>query len=171
MCVQLILRIEKHGCIGIVNAYCLHLIHLIHLLISIFFPPYQALADKDPKHQPPPQQLMSIHGGPGSGKSEVFAAFIWYAYQLKLSHMLVVVSYTWKAALLVGHSEHNPGRSTTTAFGTGARLSKKVGDNQVVRAPGSSDKCKEFITSQVRFVLWDENSFTCLSHMHVSRCP
>jgi hypothetical protein len=61
---------------------------------------------------PPPQQLlMAILGKAGTGKSEVFRAFLWLAYQHDLHRMIAVTSYTWKAAVLVS-SPHNRGNST-----------------------------------------------------------
>jgi hypothetical protein len=117
----------------------------------------------------PVQLLGSVFGGPGSGKSEIFKAFIWYAFQHGHSHRILVVSYTWKAAILVGEPKHNPGIASTTAFGVGKQLDPKQQkrcktDN--AKKSSSSSLSDQLLHKDLWFVLWDEHSFTNLSHFN-----
>ena len=45
------------------------------------------------------QVLMITSGGPGSGKSRIIKAFLWFAFQHGLSQTIGVVSFAWRAAL------------------------------------------------------------------------
>ena len=60
--------------------------------------PFRLLAatmhDENDNKQDIDQLLLTINGGPGNGKSEVLAAFLWYAFQHDCSHMVAVVSFT-----------------------------------------------------------------------------
>jgi len=105
------------------------------------------------------QLLMTIHGGPGVGKSEVFAAFLWHAIQHNLHELVAVISYTWKAGMLVGQPPFIPGYSSTTFMGTGR-------DNKAGKE--ISDMAQSFLHPRLRILLWDENSFTGQSHFHCS---
>ena len=80
-------------------------------------------------------------------------------YQHKSSHLVVVTSYTWKAADLISTS-HNPGVSSTTTFG--------INPYKVRKTPGERPTCKSILNESVVMVLNDEISFTHQSHMLVS---
>ena len=146
-------------------------IALFHLCDEQAFP-FRILTNtlqKEVANEECDQLLLTVFGGPGSGKSEVLAAFLWHVYQHGCADMVAVVSYTWKAALLVGTAS-NPGCSTTTFFGT-----KMTGGNRGAAArrpqkPGNTKRCKERLHQSIRIVVWDENSsFTDLVHFAVSQ--
>ena len=98
----------------------------------------------------------------GTGKSEVNKAFLWYAYQLRASQLVVVTSYTWKAALLLG-TPYNPGYSTTLLFGTNTGQQSRGRR----RVPGTATTCLKLFTSSVRIILHDEISFDSQHHFQV----
>ena len=63
------------------------------------------------------QQLRQIiTGKPGTGKSRVVEAFLWFAFQWGQSHRIGVTSFMWRAALLIS-TPANRGLSTSTALG------------------------------------------------------
>ncbi|GAX85827.1 hypothetical protein CEUSTIGMA_g13242.t1 [Chlamydomonas eustigma] len=71
-----------------------------------------------------PQQLIKILGHAGTGKSEIIKAYLWHAFQHGLiSDLIAVTSYTWKAALLIG-TDHNPGYTSCTFYGTTHKKSR-----------------------------------------------
>jgi hypothetical protein len=121
---------------------------------------------KEKAGEPCDHLLLTVFGGPGSGKSEILAAFLWHAYQHGCSDMVAVVSYTWKAALLVGTTS-NPGCSTTTFFGT-PTANRRATQHGPLK-PGNTKRCREHLHQDVRFVVWDEHSFTDLVHFAVRR--
>jgi hypothetical protein len=80
---------------------------------------------------------LALLGTAGSGKSEVTRAFLWYAFQHRATHRVLVVSYTWKAARLLGNV-YNPGYSTSLAFGINAFGGKHA-------TPGTSNNCRAIV--------------------------
>ena len=75
--------------------------------------------------------------------------------------MVLVTSYTWKAASLVG-TAYNPGVTTSKAFGI----------NTFRRStPGSTDICQILLNPDVVLVFDDECSFTDQGYMVVSARP
>lgn len=99
----------------------------------------------------------------GTGKSEVNQAVLWYAFQHNASDMVVVTSYTWKAALLLS-TPFNQGYSTSMLFGTNVR----TGEQSNRRTPGTSDKSQHLLSPSVRLILHDEISFDRQEHFGVS---
>jgi len=97
----------------------------------------------------------------GTGKSEILKAFLWYAFQHKMTSLIAVSAYTWKAATLVGSSA-NPGMSTTQLFGTTTTYNRRSGN-------GGSKKSQANFNSEIRFLLVDEISFCSKIHFMV-RC-
>ena len=57
------------------------------------------LAEKAGRRPAPLTSILT--GKPGTGKSQVILALLWFAYQHRCSHMIAIVSYTWRAALHV----------------------------------------------------------------------
>jgi len=71
--------------------------------------PFFALATTLSAHlqgEDPPQLRMLVSGEPGSGKSRIILAFLWYAYQMGASNMIAVMAYTWRAALHITSPTH-----------------------------------------------------------------
>jgi hypothetical protein len=85
---------------------------------------------------------------------------LWYAWQHNASQLLIVTSFTWKAALLLG-TPSNPGYSTTMLFGTNRGDVNK-------RTPGTSPKSQHLLNASVRIILHDEISFDNQEHFGVS---
>lgn len=73
------------------------------------------LLEREGTRLPEPLRMV-LTGEPGTGKSQVLKAFEWFALQWDASHMLLVASFTWRAALMVSTSKH-PASSTCSAFG------------------------------------------------------
>lgn len=102
----------------------------------------------------------------GTGKSEVNKAVLWYAFQHNASKLLIVTSYTWKAALLLGNL-FNPGYSTNMLFGTNIAFQKSKNRQ---RTPGTAPRSQHLMSSSVRVILHDEISFDYQEHFGVSIC-
>ena len=116
------------------------------------------------------QELVSQHGRvrltplhfryAGSGKSKVFVAVLWYLFQHDATHLVVVTSYTWKAAQLVGNA-FGLGYSSSTLFGVD-------GFSQTKKIPGETAASRPLLHRGVRMILNDEISFTSQDHLWVS---
>jgi hypothetical protein len=88
---------------------------------------------------------------------------LWYLFQHNATRIALVMSYTWKAAQLVG-SPGNPGYTSCTTLGLNPfKNSTKV---------GATDACKALVTVDTRLLINDEVSLTPQHHLHVSlgRC-
>ena len=94
---------------------------------------------------------MVLTGEPGTGKSQVLKAFQWFALQYDASSMILVASYTWRAALMVATAKH-PALSTCHAFDINP-VRHTIGD------------CSAKLVG-VRFVFLDEYSFIDSWHMY-----
>ena len=94
---------------------------------------------------------MVLTGEPGTGKSQVLKAFLWFALQYDASHLILVAAFQWRAALHVATGRH-PAKSTCKAFSIG--MTYTFGD------------CSEFVDG-VRFVFLDEYSFINCHHLNL----
>ncbi|GLC77595.1 hypothetical protein PLESTF_001961100 [Pleodorina starrii] len=97
-----------------------------------------------------------LTGKAGTGKSRVFHAILWHAFQHGFHHMVAVVSYTWRAALH-DTTPVNIGVSTTTFF-------------RVHGSKPPSDTARMQVAARlngVRLILLDE--FSCCSPPHWAR--
>ncbi|GLC70456.1 hypothetical protein PLESTF_000980000 [Pleodorina starrii] len=97
-----------------------------------------------------------LTGKAGTGKSRVFHAILWHAFQHGFHHLVAVVSYTWRAALH-DTTPANIGVSTTTFF-------RVYGTK-----PPSDTACMQVAArlNGVRLILLDE--FSCCSPPHWAR--
>eukprot|EP00798_Chlamydomonas_sp_ICE-L_P015025 gene15025-21096_t len=111
----------------------------------------------------PAQLKCSILGQAGTGKSEILKAFPWYAFQHKLTSLIIVSAYTWKAGTLVGSSS-NPGVTTTRAFGTKTTYTRFKQNGDTIRA-------RDIFDSRKCFLLVDEISFISSEHITSSSRP
>jgi hypothetical protein len=92
----------------------------------------------------------------GAGKSKIIAALLWHLFQHEASHLVLVTSYTWKAADLIG-TPHNPAFSSCTTFGI----------NKRTPVPGDTLASRTLITPDVAIIINDEISFTDQAHLQV----
>jgi hypothetical protein len=60
----------------------------------------------------------------GAGKSKIINALLWHLFQYDATHLVIVTSYTWKAADLIG-TPYNPGFSSCTTFGINPKAKDK----------------------------------------------
>jgi hypothetical protein len=95
----------------------------------------------------------------GAGKSKIISALLWHLFQYDASHLVMVTSYTWKAATLIG-TQYNPGFSSSTAFGINLH-SKRLG---VFHSTAAS---RALLNPSVVMIINDEISFTDQAHLHV----
>jgi hypothetical protein len=103
---------------------------------------------------------MILTGEPGVGKSQAVKALEWWAYQHECSHAILVVSYTWRAALHVASQEHPP-MSSSTAFGINARQ-----NNAVSTSPTTIKRVQHLLQPPLALVIFDEYTFISCSHWH-----
>ena len=111
------------------------------------------LAEKAGQAQPPFNAILT--GYAGTGKSHVFDALLWFAYQHRAHQMIAVVSYTWRAALH-DTTPGNVGLTTTTFFG--------------IHRAQQSETTKMNVAAHMRlvkFIFLDE--FSCMSPPHWAR--
>ncbi|PNH01683.1 hypothetical protein TSOC_012413 [Tetrabaena socialis] len=66
------------------------------------------------QHVPHRPCRIIIIGGPGTGKSQIVKALLWFVYQHGYTHWLTTTAYTWTAVLQLNTPLHR-GYSTTTA--------------------------------------------------------
>lgn len=92
----------------------------------------------------------------GAGKSKIIAALLWHLFQHEASHLVLVTSYTWKAADLIG-TPHNPAFSSCTTFGINIRTP----------VPGDTLASRALLTPDVVLIINDEISFTDQAHLQV----
>ena len=104
------------------------------------------------------QLTLSIFGHAGSGKSQIIKAVLWYLYQHDASHLVLVTSYSWKAAQLIA-TPANPGYSSHTTFGIPRDNGKPNGNTKA-----SIDTFHRGVV----MIINDEISFTPSSHLQVS---
>lgn len=98
----------------------------------------------------------------GAGKSKIISALLWHLFQYDSSNMVLVTSFTWKAADLIG-TPYNPGYSSCTTFGI----------NPMARSRGSTGQsaaAHALLNPNVVLVINDEISFTHQSHLQVLLC-
>ena len=111
--------------------------------------------------------LLMLVGGfvfcAGAGKSKVVAAFLWHMFQHGASDKVLVTSYTWKAASLIG-TAYNPGYSTCRVFGVNPHKKYQA-------APGNAPESRSLLNRNVALFLNDECSFCEQAHMKVRRPP
>ena len=103
-----------------------------------------------------PPLRMSLMGKAGTGKSHVLDALLWYAFQHDMTDRVVVLSYTWRAALHIS-TPTNMGCSTSTFFGI------NLGDG-LAQSKRAIDHLCERLHPSVRLILIDENSFNNCRH-------
>ena len=112
---------------------------------------------------PRPQQVLFwLQGEPGTGKSQVYKAVLWFAWQHDYSSAIAVVSYQWRAAHMIG-TDANPGCSTTTFF----KVADSEGSGRRGR-PRSSHQARDIVQQNlrsVRLILEDEMSFGNCGHV------
>ena len=73
--------------------------------------------------------------------------------------MVLVTSFTWKAADLVG-TPHNPGFSSCTTFGINPMSRSR-------QTPGTSAATQALVNPDVVLIINDEISFTYQAHLQV----
>ncbi len=107
-----------------------------------------------------PQQCIVVQGEPGAGKSQVFKAFLWWAFQHGLSDRVAICAYTWRAALNIA-TPVNPSYSTATFFA----INPFNGDK--VQPPGSAayTSARTRLRPPLALLLIDEFSFISLEHL------
>lgn len=82
---------------------------------------------------------------------------LWHLFQHRATKLVVVTSYAWKAAQLVG-SSFNPGYSTCTTFGINPF-------NPLQSA--NTEASKALLNRDVRMIICDEIGFTSPEHLAV----
>ncbi|GLC52807.1 hypothetical protein PLESTB_000670800 [Pleodorina starrii] len=107
-------------------------------------------AEKAGRRLPPITAILT--GKPGTGKSQVVLALLWFAFQHRCTDLVAVVSYTWRAALH-DTTPGNIGITTTTFFATAGRFTSAVRTRL------------ERNLSGVRLIVMDEFSTCSLAHM------
>ncbi|KXZ42273.1 hypothetical protein GPECTOR_170g188 [Gonium pectorale] len=105
--------------------------------------------------QPAPPLQAILTGKPGTGKSQVLLALLWFAFQHRCHHMIAVVSYMWRAALH-DTTPGNQGQSTTTFFATSATSHGQP--------RGRLDRLQCNLNG-IRLILLDEFSTCSLEHL------
>ncbi|KXZ42275.1 hypothetical protein GPECTOR_170g190 [Gonium pectorale] len=105
--------------------------------------------------QPAPPLQAILTGKPGTGKSQVLLALLWFAFQHRCHHMIAVVSYMWRAALH-DTTPGNQGQSTTTFFATSATSHSQP--------RGRLDRLQCNLNG-IRLILLDEFSTCSLEHL------
>jgi hypothetical protein len=105
------------------------------------------------------QVLMLVMGHAGAGKSKIIGAVLWHLFQHDLSQMVVLTSYTWKAADLIS-TPANIGTSTGTLFG--------IMDMKPHLPVGQTKKCRQLLTPNIKMVINDEVFLNSQKHLHVS---
>ncbi|GLC43695.1 hypothetical protein PLESTM_001505500 [Pleodorina starrii] len=108
------------------------------------------LAEKAGRRLPPITAILT--GKPGTGKSQVVLALLWFAFQHRCTDLVAVVSYTWRAALH-DTTPGNIGITTTTFFATAGRFTSAARTRL------------ERNLSGVRLIVMDEFSTCSLAHM------
>lgn len=106
----------------------------------------------------PAQLLSNLTGEPGSGKTQVLLAFLWYAFQRNASHHIAVTAYTWRAAQQAS-TESNIGLSTSNFF----CVSPNTG-----QGPPTSDRQiaeMQHKMADIWFICIDESSFLSMKHL------
>ena len=91
------------------------------------------------------QVRVLLLGEPGTGKSRVLKALQWWALQIGGVDLMVVVAYTWRAALLLGTPD-NPACSTSTFFAINSYEDDRLRTSGKVRASVASSNyacCKQ----------------------------
>ena len=96
----------------------------------------------------------------GAGKSKIITALLWHLFQYDASQMVLVTSFTWKAADLVG-TPHNPGFSSCTTFGINPMARSR-------HTTGKSAATQALVNPDVVLIINDEISFTHQAHLQVS---
>lgn len=99
---------------------------------------------------------MALMGKAGTGKSHVLEALLWHAFQHDLSDRVVVLSYTWRAALHIS-TPSNMGCSTSSFFGINLA-------DDLAEKPAAITRLKDRLHPDVRLILIDENSFNNCRH-------
>lgn len=95
----------------------------------------------------------------GAGKSKIISALLWHLFQHDASRLVVVTSYTWKAAAMIG-TPHNPAYSSCSTFGINPRTNPRVN--------GASAIANTLLNPDVVLIIDDEISLTPQTHLHVS---
>lgn len=108
--------------------------------------------------RPVRQIRMLTTGKPGTGKSQIIKAFLWYAFQHGQSHRIGITSFMWRAALHLSTSA-NPGLSTSRALGVNAMKGDTISPGQNVR-----ERVQAYL-SKKWFLFIDEFSFMSLRHL------
>jgi hypothetical protein len=103
------------------------------------------------------QLTLSIFGHAGTGKSQIIKAVLWHLFQHEASHLVMVTSYSWKAAQLIA-TPANPGYSSHTMFGIARDSSRPI---------GSTKASADTFHSGVVMIINDEISFTPSCHLQV----
>jgi hypothetical protein len=107
-----------------------------------------------------PQRRVVLSGQPGSGKSQVLHALLWFAYQHDCSSLIAVVSYTWRAALHVTTATHT-GLSTSNFYGVCCKYPSGP------QKPAQYGKVQEYLRGK-RLIFHDEYSF--IDQAHLAAC-
>jgi len=101
-----------------------------------------------------PQLRMVVTGEPGTGKSRILLAFLWYAYQHGASDYVAILAYTWRAALQISTPTHNA-VTTCRFFGLNQDSSILEQRRQLVQ---------DNLADPLRFIAIDELSFLDARH-------
>ncbi|KAI8468548.1 MAG: hypothetical protein J3K34DRAFT_369546, partial [Monoraphidium minutum] len=96
-----------------------------------------------------------VTGGPGTGKSRVLTAFLWYAFQLRAHDMVRVAAFTWRAADGVT-TPSNPAILTYRLFALKRGGGNDPGGvpNHARQATGASNLHEAGIASNRQSAIW-----------------
>jgi hypothetical protein len=87
----------------------------------------------------------------GAGKSKIITAILWYLFQYDASNLVIITSYTWKAADLVA-TPYNAAYSSCKVAGVNPKRPSQI--------PGSTADSVALLNPKVVMILDDEISLT-----------